>query len=195
MENKPSPVHLLICLVALACLTAELGVAAVASSSEPQPTCDPNVKKLPNDYAAQQKKYNFSVVYTDCRWPEGKAVLIIPLSIFPPDAPWEPPGARPPFSHKVTVTFDRNGDNQEWPGVPNALHYHQGCLYNSAKLKPTPDGFTIGDELMGGLYEQNSTKNTIRELLRYPFHYLPPDRIGEAFSHRPERICHSDEGW
>lgn len=58
------------------------------------------------------------------------------------------------------------------------------------------NGFRIGDELMGGMYEQNQTAEVIAELLHYPFHFLPPDKVGEAMRHRPVRACKtSEEGW
>jgi len=143
-------------------------------------------------YAAQQKKYNFSVAYTDCRYPQGKAVLVIPLTIFPA---YNVPGPyAKTIESTVTLTFDRQKD--EWAGVAQVLHYETGFILNSAKLDTSPTGFRIGGELMGGLYEQARTRKVIDELLHYPFHFLPPDKVGDALRHHPSRACKtSEEGW
>ena len=181
---KPSWQALGICGIAWSLLAA--------SPQETKAVCDPVIEGIPADYAAQQKKYNFSVVYSDCRYPHGKAVLVIPLTIFP-WFPIPPPNVKK-IPTTVTVTFDRK--KEKWAGVAQILHFDRGCILNSASLDATPAGFRISDELMGGMPEQNQTAEVIAELLHSPFHYLPPDKVADAMRHHPTRACKtSEEGW
>lgn len=165
---KPRWQAIVVCTIAWSLLAA--------SPRQTKIGCDSNIEQIPADYAAQQRKYNFSVVYTDCRYPHGKAVLVISVTIFPA---YNVPG---PYAKKiestVTITFDRQ--KEEWAGLAQILHFEDGCILNSAKLDPSPMGFRIGDELQGGLYEQARTRKVIDELLHYPFHFLPPDQVGDA---------------
>jgi hypothetical protein len=46
------------------------------------------------------------------------------------------------------------------------------------------------------MYEQNRTAEVIAELVHYPFQFLPPDKVGDAFRDHSGRACKSsEEGW
>ena len=121
-------------------LAAALNITSVAHAQGR--FCDPDIEKTPKEYAEQQKKYHFSVVYTQCLdiSSNGRVVLVFPLTIYKSLDP----------SNEHDPAFDR--DFEQWPGVPVMLDYDfNGCLDNVAKLQAYKKGFFISEVLTGGM--------------------------------------------
>ena len=160
-------------------LVAVLNIASVAHAQDR--FCDPDLEKTPKEYAEQQKKYHFSVVYTQCLdiTSNGRLVVVFPLTVYKSLNLWS---ERDP-------TFDR--DIEEWPGIPLMLEYNfDGCIDNVAKLQAYKRGFFISLILSGGMGTEAALNKQINQIIRrYPMHYLPPDKAVDFVRARPDHDC------
>jgi len=164
----------------LCCLLAAL--LNIASTARAQGGfCDPEIEKTPKQYAQQQKKYHFSVVYTQCLdiTSNGKMVLVFPLTVY---KSLDLPDQRDP-------TFDR--DFEEWPGIPLMLEYgFDGCIDNVAKLQADKKGFFVSLVLSGGMATEAELDKEINKIIRHhTMHYLPPDRVEDFVRAKPDHDC------
>jgi hypothetical protein len=154
-------------------LIGALVAGAVCMAAECE---DPHLAKLPDEYVAEQKKYNFAVVYSECTQGQGKTVLLYPLSNY------DPFGVLP----GQVVRFNRN--KIEWAGIGVLFHFVNGCLTDVvAKLRIGRDGLLIADD--GGIYEINRDEKLVRELSRQPLDLLPPDKVGDFLRTAPAEPC------
>lgn len=163
------------------CLTVVILNIVVCSQARGHPCAYPDFQRVLKDFIRQQKEHQFSVVYTQCLdiTSNGRIVLVFPLTVY---KSLDLPGQHDPM-------FDR--DFEQWPGIPVMLDYDfNGCIDNIAKLQANKSGFFISEVLSGGMGTVAELHERMNKMLEHStMHYLPPDRIGEFITAKPDRNC------